>query len=106
MSLFLVGDIHGRMTEYLNLLDRLRRAQDQSPSVICILADQELSFGGFRVALRAFSYQQRILNRRDEVSLLGGDGNIPTVRRFFSTRKNLMSRAGHKSLLFFCAPLF
>jgi hypothetical protein len=48
MSLYLIGDIHGRVEEYLKLLNRLRQALVQSRSVICTLADQVLSFPSCR----------------------------------------------------------
>ena len=37
-----------------------------------------------------------ILDRRDEVSLLGGDGNIPSIRSLLSARRDSMRRARHK----------
>jgi hypothetical protein len=81
MSLFLIGDPHGRIDEYLKLLASLPPG---SRSVA--LGDMYLGRSG--VHLR---------------ELLGGDGNISGVRTLISIRRNSMRRAGHKSLLVFCA---
>jgi len=50
----------------------------------------------FILAFRALSSQPGILDWRDEVSLLSGNGNIPNIRSLLSARRNSMRRAGHK----------
>jgi hypothetical protein len=47
----------------------------------------------FGLVLRALSSQPGILDWYDAVSLLGGDGNIPSIRSLLNARRNSMRRS-------------